>query len=223
RRINAMEKWLTDPQLLEPDADAEYAEVIEIDLNKIKEPLLACPNDPDDIKPLSEVAGASVDEVFIGSCMTNIGHYRAAGKVLADVTNVPARLWIVPPTRMDEHQLTEEGYYSIFGKAGARTEVPGCSLCMGNQARVADGATVMSTSTRNFPNRMGKDSNVYLGSAELCAVAARLGKIPTVAEYMDLVKCIEPMADEIYRYLNFHEIEEYQKITEKFIPVQIEG
>lgn len=223
RRINAMEQWLADPQLLEPDADAEYAEVIEIDLNEIREPLLACPNDPDDIKPLSEVAGAKVDEVFIGSCMTNIGHYRAAGKVLSEVSNVPTRLWIVPPTRMDEHQLTEEGYYAVFGKAGARTEVPGCSLCMGNQARVADGATVMSTSTRNFPNRMGKDSNVYLGSAELSAVTAKLGKIPTVDEYMENVKCIEPMADEIYQYLRFDEIAEYQGTLEKFIPVQVES
>jgi aconitate hydratase 2/2-methylisocitrate dehydratase len=205
--------------LLEADQDAEYAEVIEIDLADIKEPLLACPNDPDDIKPLSAVAGDHVDEVFIGSCMTNIGHYRAAGKVLEAVANVPTRLWVVPPTKMDEHQLTEEGYYSIFGKAGARTEVPGCSLCMGNQARVADGATVVSTSTRNFPNRMGKDARVYLGSAELAAVSAKLGKLPSVAEYMEAVKGIEPMANEIYRYLNFHEIEEYQKVADKVIPI----
>jgi aconitate hydratase 2/2-methylisocitrate dehydratase len=221
RRIDAMQAWLDDPQLMQADADAEYAEIIEIDLNEIKEPLLACPNDPDDIKPLSEVAGDKVDEVFIGSCMTNIGHYRAAGKVLENVANVPTRLWIVPPTRMDEHQLTEEGYYSIFGKAGARTEVPGCSLCMGNQARVADGATVMSTSTRNFPNRMGKDANVYLGSAELAAVCAALARIPTVEEYMQYVQGLQPLADEIYRYLNFHEIAEYRDVADKTIRVEV--
>ena len=219
RRIDAMEAWLANPQLLERDADAEYAEVIEIDLNEITEPLLACPNDPDDIKPLSAVAGAKVDEVFVGSCMTNIGHYRAAGKVLEGKSNVPTRLWIAPPTKMDQRQLTEEGYYSVFGKAGARTEMPGCSLCMGNQARVADSATVLSTSTRNFPNRLGKDANVYLASAELCAVTAVLGHIPTVKEYMESVKDIAPMADDIYRYLNFHQIEEYQSIAEKVIPI----
>jgi len=215
RRIDAMQAWVDNPVLLEPDADAEYAEIIEIDLNDIKEPLLACPNDPDDIKPLSEVAGDHVDEVFIGSCMTNIGHYRAAGKVLeANPGAVPTRMWIVPPTKMDAHQLMEEGYYSIYGKAGARTEIPGCSLCMGNQARVADGATVVSTSTRNFPNRMGKDSNVYLASAELSAVAAVMGKIPTVQEYLDRVHSIEPMADDIYRYLNFNQMDEYQSIAD---------
>jgi len=213
RRINAMEAWLANPELLEPDADAEYAEIIEIDLNDIKEPLLACPNDPDDIKPLSEVAGDKVDEVFIGSCMTNIGHYRAAGNVLSKVTSLPTRMWIVPPTRMDERQLMEEGVYNIFGKAGARTEVPGCSLCMGNQARVADGATVVSTSTRNFPNRLGNGANVYLGSAELSAVSAILGRLPTVEEYMQGVKGIEPMAGEIYRYLNFHLLPEYQDVA----------
>lgn len=212
RRIEAMEKWLAAPDLLEPDADAEYAEIIEIDLATITEPLLACPNDPDDIKPLSEVQGAKIDEVFIGSCMTNIGHYRAAGKVLqAHGGAVPTRLWIAPPTRMDAHQLTEEGYYSIFGKAGARTELPGCSLCMGNQARVADGATVVSTSTRNFPNRMGKDTFVYLASAELSAVAALLGRLPTVAEYQAQVAGLKPLANDIYRYLNFNEIDAYQK------------
>jgi aconitate hydratase 2/2-methylisocitrate dehydratase len=216
-----MQAWLDNPQLMDADSDAEYAEVIEIDLAEIKEPLLACPNDPDDIKPLSQVAGDHVDEVFIGSCMTNIGHYRAAGKVLEEVTNVPTRLWIVPPTKMDEHQLTEEGYYSTFGRAGARTEVPGCSLCMGNQARVADGATVLSTSTRNFPNRMGKDARVYLGSAELAAVSAKLGKIPDMAEYLEAVKGIEPMAAEIYRYLNFHEIEEYKSVADKVIPIAV--
>lgn len=215
RRIDAMQAWVDNPVLLEADADAEYAEIIEIDLNDIKEPLLACPNDPDDIKPLSEVAGDHVDEVFVGSCMTNIGHYRAAGKVLeANPGSVPTRLWIVPPTKMDAQQLMEEGYYSIYGKAGARTEVPGCSLCMGNQARVADGATVVSTSTRNFPNRMGKDANVYLASAELSAVCAVMGKIPTVAEYMERVQSIEPIATDIYRYLNFNQLEDYQSIAD---------
>ncbi|WP_430010450.1 bifunctional aconitate hydratase 2/2-methylisocitrate dehydratase, partial [Methylophaga lonarensis] len=211
RRIDAMKAWLEDPQLLEPDADAEYAAVIEIDLNEIKEPLLACPNDPDDIKPLSAVAGAHIDEVFIGSCMTNIGHYRAAGKVLENMGNLPTKLWIAPPTRMDQHQLTEEGIYSTFGRVGARTETPGCSLCMGNQARVADNATVVSTSTRNFPNRLGNGADVYLSSAELAAVVASMGRIPTVAEYMEKVAGIEPMAGEIYRYLNFNEMDEYRQ------------
>ncbi|HEB94710.1 MAG TPA: bifunctional aconitate hydratase 2/2-methylisocitrate dehydratase [Gammaproteobacteria bacterium] len=219
RRIDAMQVWLDDPQLLEPDTDAEYAEIIEIDLAEISEPLLACPNDPDDIKPLSELAGEKIDEVFIGSCMTNIGHYRAAGKVLEDSGAVPTRLWIAPPTRMDAHQLTEEGYYAIFGRVGARTEVPGCSLCMGNQARVTDGATVVSTSTRNFPNRLGKDANVYLSSAELAAVVAARGKLPTVEEYMAAVKHLKPMEGEIYRYLNFHEIAEYKDVADKVIPV----
>ncbi len=220
RRIEAMEKWLENPELLEADADAEYAAVIEIDLNEIKEPIVACPNDPDDVKLLSEVAGEKIDEVFIGSCMTNIGHFRAAGKVLdAFGGAVPTRMWIAPPTKMDEHQLTEEGYYSIFGKAGARTEMPGCSLCMGNQARVADGAVVMSTSTRNFPNRLGKDAMVYLGSAELAAVCAQLGKIPSVAEYQESVKAVATMAEDTYRYLNFHEIEEYRKVADKVIPI----
>ena len=211
RRIDAMRAWLADPQLLEPDADAEYAAIIEIDLNEIKEPLLACPNDPDDIKPLSEVAGAHIDEVFIGSCMTNIGHYRAAGKVLEKMGNLPVKLWVAPPTKMDQHQLTEEGIYSIFGRVGARTETPGCSLCMGNQARVADNATVVSTSTRNFPNRLGNGADVYLSSAELAAVVASLGRIPTVAEYLEKVAGIQPMAHEIYRYLNFNELEHYQR------------
>ncbi|WP_126455250.1 bifunctional aconitate hydratase 2/2-methylisocitrate dehydratase [Sulfuriflexus mobilis] len=221
RRIDAMQDWLAKPELMQPDADAEYAEVIDIDLNAITEPLLACPNDPDDVRTLSAVAGAQVDEVFIGSCMTNIGHYRAAGKVLENITNVPVRLWIVPPTRMDVHQLTEEGYYAIFGKAGARTEVPGCSLCMGNQARVADGATVVSTSTRNFPNRMGKDAKVYLGSAELAAVSAALAHIPTVEEYMQHMQGLQPLGDEIYRYLNFHEMAEYKDVADKVIPVTL--
>jgi aconitate hydratase 2/2-methylisocitrate dehydratase len=220
RRIEAMEKWLANPVLLQPDADAEYAEIIEIDLATITEPLLACPNDPDDIKPLSEVAGDVVHEVFIGSCMTNIGHYRAAGKVLEKHGgSVPTRLWIAPPTKMDAHQLTEEGYYSIFGKAGARTEMPGCSLCMGNQARVATGATVMSTSTRNFPNRMGQDTNVYLGSAELAAVTAILGRLPSVEDYQAHVKTLEPLADDVYRYLNFHQMSAYQHVADKIIPI----
>jgi len=222
RRIDAMEKWLANPELLEPDADAEYAEIIEIDLNEIKEPLLACPNDPDDVRPLSEVAGTNVDEVFIGSCMTNIGHYRAAGKVLdAAGVSVPTRLWLAPPTKMDEYQLTQEGYYNIFGRSGARTEMPGCSLCMGNQARVADNSTVVSTSTRNFPNRLGKGANVYLSSAELAAVASLLGKIPSIEEYMEHVKGLETMADEVYRYLNFHEIAEYKEVADRVIPIAV--
>ncbi|MDH5546065.1 MAG: bifunctional aconitate hydratase 2/2-methylisocitrate dehydratase [Gammaproteobacteria bacterium] len=219
RRIEAMQAWLEKPALLEADKDAEYAAVIEINMDEIKEPILCCPNDPDDAKTLSDVAGEKIDEVFIGSCMTNIGHYRAAGKVLEDVTNVPTRMWIAPPTRMDQHQLTEEGYYAIFGKAGARTEMPGCSLCMGNQARVADNAKVVSTSTRNFPNRLGKNADVYLASAELSAVAARLGKIPTAAEYMQYVGSIAAMSDNIYRYMNFHEIAEYKSIADKVIPI----
>lgn len=211
RRIEAMKAWLAEPELLEPDADAEYAAVIEIDLNEIKEPLLACPNDPDDVKPLSELAGNTIDEVFIGSCMTNIGHYRAASKVLEKMPSLPVKLWIAPPTKMDKHQLTEEGVYSTFGRVGARTETPGCSLCMGNQARVAEGATVVSTSTRNFPNRLGNGADVYLSSAELAAVVASLGRLPSVAEYLEAVSGIQPMADEIYRYLNFHQMDEYRR------------
>jgi len=218
RRIEAMQDWLARPELLEPDADAEYAYVLEIDLNEIREPLVACPNDPDDIKPLSAVAGDKVDEVFIGSCMTNIGHYRAAAKVLEDAGIIPTRLWIAPPTRMDEAELREEGAYAVFGRAGARTEVPGCSLCMGNQARVADRATVFSTSTRNFDNRMGKDARVYLGSAELAAVCAKLGRVPTPQEYLATVgdKLTKNSAD-IYRYLNFDQMAEYQ--PKKIIPI----
>lgn len=219
RRIEAMEAWIAKPELLEADTDADYSAVIEIDLNEITEPILACPNDPDDVKLLSEVAGVKADEVFIGSCMTNIGHYRAAGKVLEKTANVPTRLWIAPPTRMDQHQLVEEGYYSIYGKAGARTEMPGCSLCMGNQARVGDNTTVVSTSTRNFPNRLGKGANVYLSSAELAAVAAMLGRIPTVTEYMEAVQGLEPMADEIYRYLSFDQIAEYKEAAGTVIPI----
>jgi aconitate hydratase 2/2-methylisocitrate dehydratase len=210
RRIASMQAWLAKPELLEADADAEYAHVIEIDLNEIKEPLVACPNDPDDIKPLSAVVGDKIDEVFIGSCMTNIGHYRAAAKVLEGAGGIPTRLWIAPPTRMDEAQLRDEGVYSVFGIAGARTEVPGCSLCMGNQARVADKATVFSTSTRNFDNRMGKDARVYLGSAELAAVCAKLGRMPTHAEYLETVGNKLANTAEIYKYLNFDQMTEYK-------------
>lgn len=210
RRIASMQAWLAKPELLEADADAEYAHVIEIDLNEIKEPLVACPNDPDDIKPLTAVVGDKIDEVFIGSCMTNIGHYRAAAKVLEGAGAIPTRLWIAPPTRMDEAQLRDEGVYSVFGIAGARTEVPGCSLCMGNQARVADKATVFSTSTRNFDNRMGKDARVYLGSAELAAVCAKLGRMPTHAEYMETVGNKLANTAEIYKYLNFNQMTEYK-------------
>lgn len=210
RRIANMQAWLEKPELLQSDVDAEYAHVIEIDLNEIKEPLVACPNDPDDIKPLSAVVGDKIDEVFIGSCMTNIGHYRAAAKVLEGTGNIPTRLWIAPPTRMDEAQLRDEGVYSVFGVAGARTEVPGCSLCMGNQARVADKATVFSTSTRNFDNRMGKDARVYLGSAELAAVCAKLGRMPTHAEYLETVGTKLANTAEIYKYLNFDQMTEYK-------------
>jgi len=221
RRIDAMQDWLAKPTLIEPDADAEYAEVIEIDLNEIKEPILACPNDPDDVKTLSDVKGTKIDEVFIGSCMTNIGHYRAAGKLLEGTNNIPTRLWVAPPTRMDEKQLIEEGVYSVFGKAGARTEMPGCSLCMGNQARVADGATVFSTSTRNFPNRLGNGANVYLGSAELAAICSILGHIPDMDEYMKLMVNIEPMSDEIYQYLNFDQMAEYRDVADKVFAVTL--
>jgi len=210
RRIDNMQVWLTKPELLQPDTDAEYAHVIEIDLNEIKEPLVACPNDPDDIKPMSEVVGDKIDEVFIGSCMTNIGHYRAAAKVLEGSGSIPTRLWIAPPTRMDEAQLRDEGVYSVFGIAGARTEIPGCSLCMGNQARVADKATVFSTSTRNFDNRMGRDARVYLGSAELAAVCAKLGRIPSHAEYMETVGSKLNDVANIYKYLNFDQMTEYK-------------
>ncbi|MBU0594748.1 MAG: bifunctional aconitate hydratase 2/2-methylisocitrate dehydratase [Gammaproteobacteria bacterium] len=219
RRIDGMKAWLAKPELLEPDADAEYAYVLEIDLNEIKEPLLACPNDPDDVKTLSAVAGDKIDEVFIGSCMTNIGHYRAASKILEDAGLLSTKLWVAPPTRMDEAQLREEGVYGILGRSGARMEMPGCSLCMGNQARVADKATVFSTSTRNFDNRLGKDARVYLGSAELAAVCARLGRIPGVEEYLVLVQDkIAPLADNIYRYLNFNQMEAYA-VKGKVIPV----
>jgi aconitate hydratase 2/2-methylisocitrate dehydratase len=216
RRARAMEDWLKNPDLMEPDVDAEYFKIIEIDLNEIKEPLLACPNDPDDVKPLSKVQGTKIDEVFIGSCMTNIGHFRAAAEVLKQVEGaLPARLWIAPPTKMDEHQLTEEGVYSIFGVAGARTEMPGCSLCMGNQARVAANSSVVSTSTRNFPNRLGQGADVYLASSELAAVSSALGKIPSMAEYMEYMSKLDTMSDDIYRYLNFDEIEEFMEASER--------
>ena len=217
RRAQAMEAWLENPELLEADEDAEYAEVIEINLDEIKEPLLACPNDPDDIKPLSEVANTKIDEVFIGSCMTNIGHFRAAGNLLKEAKDVPTRLWIVPPTKMDEHQLIEENYYEIFEKSGARTEVPGCSLCMGNQARVEDNSTVVSTSTRNFPNRLGKGADVFLASAELAAISSILGYLPSIGEYQKYMEEINTMGPEVYRYLNFNEIASYKDAAENAI------
>ncbi|MDA9925595.1 bifunctional aconitate hydratase 2/2-methylisocitrate dehydratase [Gammaproteobacteria bacterium] len=209
RRAQAMEEWIANPELLEPDENAEYAEIIEINLNEIKEPLLACPNDPDDIKPLSAVAETNIDEVFIGSCMTNIGHFRAAGHLLKKYNGTKARLWVVPPTKMDEKQLMEEGIYNVFGTSGARTEIPGCSLCMGNQARVLANSTVVSTSTRNFPNRLGDGADVFLASAELAAIASVLGKLPSPEEYLKYMQEINPFADEIYRYLNFNEIDQY--------------
>ena len=211
RRIKAVEAWLADPQLLQPDADAEYAAVIEIDLADLKEPVLCCPNDPDDAKLLSDVAGAKIDEVFIGSCMTNIGHFRAATKLLEGKRDIPVKLWVAPPTRMDAAELTKEGHYGVFGTAGARTEMPGCSLCMGNQAQVREGATVVSTSTRNFPNRLGKNTNVYLASAELAAIASKLGRIPTVAEYHADMGVINADGGKVYRYLNFDQIDEYAR------------
>ena len=209
RRAQAMEEWIKNPELLEPDENAEYAEIIEIDLNEITEPLLACPNDPDDIKPLSEVANTEIQEVFIGSCMTNIGHFRAAGTLLQKYNGTKARLWVVPPTKMDEKQLMEEGIYNVFGVSGARTELPGCSLCMGNQARVLANSTVVSTSTRNFPNRLGDGADVFLASAELSAIASVIGRLPTVEEYHKYMDDINPLADDIYRYLNFNEIDTY--------------
>ncbi|RQW69850.1 bifunctional aconitate hydratase 2/2-methylisocitrate dehydratase [Halomonas sp. YLB-10] len=225
RRILAMEEWLADPSLMRADADAEYAEVIEIDLEQLKEPVLCAPNDPDDARLLSEVAGQSIDEVFIGSCMTNIGHFRAAGKLLEKqpAGSLKTKLWLAPPTKMDQHQLTEEGYYGIYGRAGARMEMPGCSLCMGNQARVAAKSTVVSTSTRNFPNRLGDGADVFLASAELAAVAAVEGRLPSVDEYRRYMGEFDAMAGEIYRYMNFHEIEEYQKAASNVIPVAQEA
>jgi len=223
RRAVAMEEWLANPSLLRADDDAEYAEVIEINMSEITEPLLACPNDPDDVKPLSEVAGRQIDEVFIGSCMTNIGHFRAAGKLLqAANTVIPTRLWIVPPTKMDEHQLMEEGYYNIYAQAGARTEMPGCSLCMGNQARIAPGSTCVSTSTRNFPNRLGQGADVFLASAELSAVCAVMGKLPTPEEYLEFASQIDSMAPEIYDYLNFDQVPEFLEAAEKGKSIALE-
>jgi aconitate hydratase 2 / 2-methylisocitrate dehydratase len=214
RRIKAMEDWLANPQLLKGDADAEYAAVIEIDLADVHEPIVACPNDPDDVKTLSEVAGSKIDEVFIGSCMTNIGHFRAASKLLENKRDIPVKLWMAPPTKMDAKQLTEEGHYGVLGSAGARMEMPGCSLCMGNQAQVKEGATVFSTSTRNFPNRLGKNSNVYLGSAELAAICSKLGRIPTKAEYMADMGVLTAASDTVYQYLNFDKVKDYTDLAE---------
>ncbi|QDX80470.1 bifunctional aconitate hydratase 2/2-methylisocitrate dehydratase [Denitratisoma sp. DHT3] len=214
RRIKAMEDWIANGTLLAPDADAEYAAVIEIDLTDVKEPILACPNDPDDVKLLSEVAGDKIDEVFIGSCMTNIGHFRAAGKVLDGKSDIPTRLWIAPPTKMDAMILNEEGYYSVLGKSGARMEMPGCSLCMGNQAQIRKGSTAVSTSTRNFPNRLGIDTRVYLSSAELAAVCALMGKIPTVAEYLEQVQAVNAKAADVYRYMNFDQIADFKEVAD---------
>ncbi|MBK6853126.1 MAG: bifunctional aconitate hydratase 2/2-methylisocitrate dehydratase [Burkholderiales bacterium] len=213
RRIQAVEAWLAKPELLEADKDAEYAAVIEIDLADLKEPVLCCPNDPDDAKLLSDVAGVKIDEVFIGSCMTNIGHFRAASKLLEGKRDIPVKLWIAPPTKMDAHQLSDEGHYGVFGAAGARTEMPGCSLCMGNQAQVREGATVVSTSTRNFPNRLGKNTNVYLASAELAAIASKIGRIPTVAEYQADMGVINKDGSKIYKYLNFDQIAQYADVA----------
>jgi len=214
RRIHAMEAWLADPKLMKADSDAQYAEVIEIDMNEILEPIVACPNDPDDVKTLSDVAGEKIDEVFIGSCMTNIGHFRAASKLLEGQRDIPVKLWVAPPTKMDAQQLTEEGHYGVFGSAGARTEMPGCSLCMGNQAQVREGATVMSTSTRNFPNRLGKNANVFLGSAELAAICSRLGRIPTREEYMRDMGVLKENGEQIYRYLNFDQLPDYKDVAD---------
>ncbi len=217
RRIARMQAWLDAPTLLEADADAEYAHVIEIDLAEIKEPILCCPNDPDDAKFLSEVAGTKIDEAFIGSCMTNIGHFRAASKLLAGMRDIPVKLWVAPPTKMDQAELTKEGHYANFGSAGARTEMPGCSLCMGNQAQVREGATVVSTSTRNFPNRLGKNANVFLASAELAAIASKLGRLPTVAEYHADMGVINADGANVYRYMNFDKIEEYAETAKEVV------
>ncbi len=214
RRIAAMEAWLANPELLKGDADAEYAAVIEIDLADIHEPIVACPNDPDDVKTLADVAGSPIDEVFIGSCMTNIGHFRAASKLLENKRDIPVKLWVAPPTKMDAHQLSEEGHYGVLGSAGARMEMPGCSLCMGNQAQVKEGATVFSTSTRNFPNRLGKNSNVYLGSAELAAICSKLGRIPTKAEYMADMGVLTAASDKIYQYMNFDKMPDFTEVTD---------
>ena len=219
RRAQAMEAWLDNPELMQADADAEYAAVIEIDLADVKEPILCAPNDPDDARLLSDVVGRQIDEVFIGSCMTNIGHFRAAGKLLEKNKDaLPTRLWLAPPTKMDQWMLTEEGYYGIYGKAGARMEMPGCSLCMGNQARIAAKSTAVSTSTRNFPNRLGDGADVFLASAELASVAAILGRLPSVDEYMTYAADLNSMSAEVYRYMNFNEIASYQKAAAS-IPV----
>ena len=215
RRIEKVEAWLAKPELLEADKDAEYAAVIEIDLADIKEPIVCCPNDPDDAKFMSEVAGTKIDEAFIGSCMTNIGHFRAAAKLLGGARDIPVKLWVAPPTKMDASELMKEGHYANFGAAGARTEMPGCSLCMGNQAQVHEGATVMSTSTRNFPNRLGKNTNVFLGSAELAAICSKLGRIPTVAEYQEAMGIINKDAASVYRYMNFDQIAEYKEVADQ--------
>jgi aconitate hydratase 2/2-methylisocitrate dehydratase len=220
RRISKMEAWLAAPTLLEADADAEYAHVIEIDMDTIKEPILCCPNDPDDAKFLSEVAGTKIDEAFIGSCMTNIGHFRAAAKLLDGKRDIPVKLWVAPPTKMDESELIKEGHYANFGAAGARTEMPGCSLCMGNQAQVREGATVVSTSTRNFPNRLGKNTNVFLASAELAAIASKLGRLPTVAEYHADMGVINKDGEKVYRYMNFDQIEEYAETARNLAPAE---
>jgi len=215
RRIRKMEEWIAKGELLQPDADAEYAEVIEIDLADIKEPVLCCPNDPDDAKWLSDVAGTKIDEAFIGSCMTNIGHFRAASRLLEGRRDIPVKLWVAPPTKMDAAELTKEGHYGVFGAAGARTEMPGCSLCMGNQAQVREGATVVSTSTRNFPNRLGKNTNVYLASAEVAAIASKLGHLPSVAEYQADMGIINADAGKVYRYMNFDQIDEYKEVADE--------
>ncbi len=214
RRIKAMEAWLANPELLAPDADAEYAAVLEINMDEITEPIVCCPNDPDDAKTLSDVAGAKIDEVFIGSCMTNIGHFRAASKLLEGKRDIPVKLWMAPPTKMDANQLSEEGHYGVFGAAGARMEMPGCSLCMGNQAQVKEGATVMSTSTRNFPNRLGKNTNVYLGSAELSAIASKLGRIPSKSEYLSDMGVLSSNGEQVYKYLNFDRIPEFKELAD---------
>jgi aconitate hydratase 2/2-methylisocitrate dehydratase len=215
RRIRKMEEWIAKGELLQPDADAEYAAVIEIDLADIKEPILCCPNDPDDAKWLSDVAGTKIDEAFIGSCMTNIGHFRAASRLLEGRRDIPVKLWIAPPTKMDAAELTKEGHYGVFGTAGARTEMPGCSLCMGNQAQVREGATVVSTSTRNFPNRLGKNTNVYLASAEVAAIASKLGHLPSVTEYQTDMGIINADAGKVYRYMNFDQINEYKEVADE--------
>jgi len=214
RRIQAMEAWLAAPNLLEGDADADYAAVIEINLDQITQPILCAPNDPDDARLLADCAGTPIDEVFIGSCMTNIGHFRAASLLLKDKKDIPTRLWVAPPTKMDASELSREGHYNTLGTAGARMEMPGCSLCMGNQAQVREGATVVSTSTRNFPNRLGKNSNVFLASAELAAIASKLGRIPDLAEYQAEMGVVNASGDKIYRYMNFDQIDEYKSVAD---------